>query len=34
VVFRTDFGSKLGAAAPGAPIAFEIDGLDRERGIG
>ena len=34
VVFRSDSGSKLRAAARGAPVAFEIDGLDRERRIG
>jgi nitroimidazol reductase NimA-like FMN-containing flavoprotein (pyridoxamine 5'-phosphate oxidase superfamily) len=34
VVFRTDSGSKLRAAARGAPVAFEIDGLDQERRVG
>ena len=34
VVFRTDAGSKLRAAARGAPVAFEIDGLDPPRRIG
>jgi nitroimidazol reductase NimA-like FMN-containing flavoprotein (pyridoxamine 5'-phosphate oxidase superfamily) len=34
VVFRTDSGSKLRAAARGAPVAFGIDGLDQERRIG
>ena len=28
VVFRTDPGSKLVAAIRGAPVAFEIDGVD------
>ena len=28
VVFRTDSGSKLDAAALGLPVAFEVDGID------
>jgi nitroimidazol reductase NimA-like FMN-containing flavoprotein (pyridoxamine 5'-phosphate oxidase superfamily) len=28
VVFRTDAGSKLDAAVRGAPVAFEVDGVD------
>jgi len=28
VVFRTDPGSKLDAAAAGAPVAFEVDAVD------
>jgi nitroimidazol reductase NimA-like FMN-containing flavoprotein (pyridoxamine 5'-phosphate oxidase superfamily) len=34
VVLRTDPGSKLAAAVRGAPVAFEIDGLDEVRGTG
>lgn len=34
VVFRTDEGSKLSAAVRGAPVAFEVDGLDEVRGVG
>ncbi|HEX8509811.1 MAG TPA: pyridoxamine 5'-phosphate oxidase family protein [Propionibacteriaceae bacterium] len=34
VVFRTDTGSKLSAAVHGAPVAFEVDGIDEERRIG
>src|SRR5689334_12400303 len=28
VVFRTDAGTKLDAASNGAPVAFEVDGID------
>jgi uncharacterized protein len=28
VIFRTDEGSKLDAAVRGAPVAFEVDGVD------
>ena len=28
VIFRTDAGSKLDAAVRGAPVAFEVDGVD------
>jgi nitroimidazol reductase NimA-like FMN-containing flavoprotein (pyridoxamine 5'-phosphate oxidase superfamily) len=34
VMFRTDAGSKLDAAIRGAPVAFEVDGLDERRRIG
>jgi uncharacterized protein len=34
VVFRTDTGSKLAAAVRGAPVAFEVDGVDQDRQIG
>lgn len=34
VVFRTDEGSKLDAAVRGAPVAFEVDGVNRERQTG
>ena len=33
-VFRTDPGSKLTAAILGAPVAFEVDGLDRRSRTG
>ncbi len=28
VIFRTDAGGKLDAAVRGAPVAFEVDGVD------
>ena len=31
VVIRTDAGSKLVAALRGAPVAFEVDGVDQNR---
>lgn len=31
VVFRTEAGSKLRTATRGAPVAFEVDGVDRDR---
>jgi nitroimidazol reductase NimA-like FMN-containing flavoprotein (pyridoxamine 5'-phosphate oxidase superfamily) len=34
VVFRTDAGSKLDAAARGAPVAFEVDGIDETNRTG
>ncbi len=34
VVFRTDAGSKLAAAVRGAPVAFEVDGVDQDRQVG
>jgi nitroimidazol reductase NimA-like FMN-containing flavoprotein (pyridoxamine 5'-phosphate oxidase superfamily) len=34
VVFRTDAGSKLHAAIRGAPVAFEVDGVDQDRQVG
>src|SRR6266566_6626414 len=34
VVFRTDQGSKLDAAVRGAPVAFEVDGVDTGRRTG
>jgi len=34
VVFRTDQGTKLDAAARGAPVAFEVDGVNSERRTG
>lgn len=34
VVFRTDPGSKFTAAILGAPVAFEIDGLDQHNRVG
>ena len=34
VVFRTDAGSKLDAAVRGAPVAFEVDGVDQDRQVG
>ena len=30
IVIRTDAGSKLNAALRGAPVAFEVDGYDKE----
>lgn len=34
VVFRTDPGAKLTAAIHGAPVAFEVDGLDPQQQVG
>lgn len=34
LVFRTDAGSKLRAAARGAPVTFEVDDVDQDRRIG
>lgn len=34
VVFRTDIGSKLSAGLREAPVAFEIDGVDRRAHTG
>lgn len=34
VVFRTDPGSKFGAALRNVPVAFEIDGIDQEQRTG
>lgn len=34
VVFRTDPGSKLNAAVLGAPVAFEVDGVDERTKTG
>lgn len=34
VVFRTDPGSKLAAAIRGAPVAFEVDGVDEQQRVG
>ncbi len=34
VVFRTDPGSKLAAAIRGAPVAFEVDGVDEQHLVG
>lgn len=34
VVFRTDTGPKLTVARAGAPVAFEIDGLDMRTRVG
>ena len=34
IVFRTDAGSKLNAALRGAPVAFEVDGVDETRQVG
>jgi hypothetical protein len=34
VVFRTDTGTKLDAASHGAPVAFEVDGIDPAERIG
>ena len=34
VVFRTDPGAKLTAAFHGAPVAFEVDGIDAQQRIG
>ena len=34
IVIRTDAGSKLAAALRGAPVAFEVDGVDRDHQVG
>jgi len=34
VFFRSDAGSKLAAAIRGAPVAFEVDGVDKEHQFG
>jgi uncharacterized protein len=34
VVIRTDAGSKLNAALRGAPVAFEVDGVDEAHEVG
>ena len=34
IVIRTDAGSKLNAALRGAPVAFEVDGVDETRQVG
>ncbi len=34
VLFRTDAGSKLAAAIRGAPVAFEVDGVDAQQQVG
>jgi len=34
IVIRTDAGSKLNAALRGAPVAFEVDGVDETRRVG
>ena len=34
VVIRTDAGSKLAAALRGAPVAFEVDGVDETHQVG
>ena len=34
IVIRTDAGSKLAAAVRGAPVAFEVDGVDENHQIG
>ncbi|HEX2405001.1 MAG TPA: pyridoxamine 5'-phosphate oxidase family protein [Acidimicrobiia bacterium] len=34
VVFRSAVGAKLDAAMRQAPVAFEVDGVDEERGAG
>jgi nitroimidazol reductase NimA-like FMN-containing flavoprotein (pyridoxamine 5'-phosphate oxidase superfamily) len=34
IVIRTDAGSKLSAALRGAPVAFEVDGVDETRQVG
>ncbi|HEX5671975.1 MAG TPA: pyridoxamine 5'-phosphate oxidase family protein, partial [Acidimicrobiia bacterium] len=34
VVFRSAVGAKLDAAMRQAPVAFEVDGVDDERGAG
>src|SRR5215203_4701046 len=33
IVFRTDAGSKFNAALRGAPVAFEVDGVDETRQV-
>jgi nitroimidazol reductase NimA-like FMN-containing flavoprotein (pyridoxamine 5'-phosphate oxidase superfamily) len=34
IVIRTDAGSKLAAALRGAPVAFEVDGVDEGHQVG
>ena len=34
IVIRTDAGSKLAAALRGAPVAFEVDGVDQDHQVG
>jgi len=34
IVIRTDAGSKLAAALRGAPVAFEVDGVDENHQVG
>jgi uncharacterized protein len=34
IVIRTDAGSKLVAALRGAPVAFEVDGVDQDHQVG
>ena len=34
IVIRTDAGSKLAAALRGAPVAFEVDGVDEAHQVG
>jgi nitroimidazol reductase NimA-like FMN-containing flavoprotein (pyridoxamine 5'-phosphate oxidase superfamily) len=34
IVIRTDAGSKLAAALRGAPVAFEVDGVDETHQVG
>jgi nitroimidazol reductase NimA-like FMN-containing flavoprotein (pyridoxamine 5'-phosphate oxidase superfamily) len=34
IVFRTDAGSKVAAAVRGAPVAFEVDGVDHDHQAG
>jgi uncharacterized protein len=34
IVIRTDAGSKLAAALRGAPVAFEVDGVDQTGLVG
>ena len=34
IVIRTDAGSKLSAALRGAPVAFEVDGVDETHQVG
>src|SRR5215213_6573355 len=34
ILIRTDAGSKLNAAVRGAPVAFEVDGVDETRQVG
>ena len=33
-MIRTDAGSKLNAALRGAPVAFQVDGVDQTRQVG
>jgi uncharacterized protein len=34
IVFRTDPGAKLTAALHGAPVAFEVDGIQKQQQVG